>query len=94
MPWKTSVDVLKKIAGDAVGGMDITNGAAPLPIHYKDIVYFRRFKASMQQRKRMSAITLIVMGLGIGLFLKNVKLGLVIGLVLGLLAGGLLSSRK
>ncbi len=48
----------------------------------------------MQQRKRMSAITLIVMGLGIGLFLKNVKLGLVIGLVLGLLAGGLLSSRK
>ena len=68
--------------------------AVPWMIHYKDIVYFRRFKASMQQRKRISALTLIVMGLGIGLFLKNVKIGLIIGLVLGLLAGGLLSSRK
>ncbi len=45
------------------------------------------------QRRRMTAIMLIVIGLSAGLFLKNIKIGLIIGLVLGLLSGGLLSGR-
>jgi F0F1-type ATP synthase assembly protein I len=46
----------------------------------------------MQPRKRIGFVTLIILGLGIGIFLKNVKIGLIVGLMLGLLAGGLLSS--
>lgn len=38
-------------------------------------------------------ITLIVLGLGIGFLLKNVRIGLIIGLMLGLLAGSL-ATRK
>ncbi|MES2005350.1 MAG: hypothetical protein V4450_12595 [Bacteroidota bacterium] len=45
----------------------------------------------MQPRKRIGIVTIILIGLGIGLFLKNVKIGLIIGLMLGLLAGGLIS---
>jgi hypothetical protein len=48
----------------------------------------------MYQRKRMTAIMLIVLGLATGIFLKNVKIGLIIGLLLGLLSGGLLTGRK
>lgn len=50
----------------------------------------------MQPRKRIGIVTIILLGLGIGLFLKNVKIGLIVGLMLGLLAGGLISggSRK
>ncbi|MBV9987107.1 MAG: hypothetical protein JO301_05480 [Chitinophagaceae bacterium] len=47
----------------------------------------------MQQRRRMSVITILVLALGIGFLLKNVRIGLIIGLVLGLLAGSL-STRK
>ncbi len=46
----------------------------------------------MQPRKRIGIVTIILIGLGIGFFIKNVKVGLVIGLVLGLLAGGMMSS--
>jgi hypothetical protein len=46
----------------------------------------------MQQRKRMGIFTILLIGLGIGFFIKNVKIGLVLGLALGLMAGGLLSS--
>ncbi len=45
----------------------------------------------MQPRKRIGIATLLLIGLGIGFFIKNVKIGLVIGLMLGLLAGGLIS---
>jgi len=45
----------------------------------------------MQQRKRIGIVTILLIGLGIGLFIKNVKIGLVIGLMLGLLAGGMIS---
>ena len=45
----------------------------------------------MQPRKRISVITIILIGLAIGFFIKNVKIGLIIGLGLGLLAGGMLS---
>lgn len=46
----------------------------------------------MQPRKRIGFVTLVLLGLGIGIFLKNVKIGLIVGLMLGLLAGGLLRS--
>ncbi len=46
----------------------------------------------MQPRKRIGIVTILLIGLGIGFFIKNVKIGLVIGLMLGLLAGGLISS--
>ncbi len=46
----------------------------------------------MQPRKRIGIVTIILIGLGIGFFIKNVKVGLIIGLMLGLLAGGMLSS--
>ncbi len=45
----------------------------------------------MQPRKRIGFVTLVLIGLGIGIFLKNVKIGLIVGLMLGLLAGGLLT---
>jgi hypothetical protein len=45
-------------------------------------------------RKKIGAVTLILFAIGIGLLLKNVKIGLVIGLAIGLLAGGLLSNNK
>jgi hypothetical protein len=44
----------------------------------------------MQQRKGIGIVTILLIGLGIGFFIKNVKVGLVIGLMLGLLAGGLI----
>lgn len=37
---------------------------------------------------------LIVLGIASGIFLKNVKIGLIIGLALGLLSGGLFSSGE
>jgi uncharacterized membrane protein (UPF0136 family) len=46
----------------------------------------------MQPRKRIGIATLLIIGLAIGFFIKNVKIGLVIGLMLGLLAGGMMSS--
>lgn len=45
----------------------------------------------MQPRKRIGIVTIILIGLAIGFFIKNVKLGLIIGLGLGLLAGGMIS---
>ena len=44
--------------------------------------------------KRIGAFTIILIALGIGLLLKNVKLGLIIGLGLGLMAGGIMSNHK
>lgn len=48
----------------------------------------------MQPRKRIGIVTIILIGLGIGFFIKNVKIGLIIGLTLGLLAGGLINSGR
>ena len=48
----------------------------------------------MQPRKKISFFLLVIIGVAIGLFLKNVKAGLLIGLALGSLGGGLLSSRS
>jgi uncharacterized membrane protein (UPF0136 family) len=47
----------------------------------------------MQPRKKISFFMLVIIGVVIGLFLKNVKVGLLIGLALGLLGGGLLNSK-
>jgi hypothetical protein len=49
---------------------------------------------SSTPRKRIGIFTLILIALGIGLLIKNVKLGLIIGLGLGLMAGGLMSKHK
>lgn len=48
----------------------------------------------MQPRKKISFFMLVIIGVVVGLFLKNVKIGLLIGLVLGLLGGGLLNSKS
>ncbi len=48
----------------------------------------------MQPRKRIGIVTVILIGLAIGFFIKNVKIGLIIGLGLGLMAGGLLRGGK
>ena len=45
----------------------------------------------MQQRKKIGFATLLLIGLAIGFFIKNVKIGLIVGLMLGLLAGGMIS---
>ena len=44
-------------------------------------------------RKRISFVTLIIIGLLIGLAIKRVGLGLIIGIVLGLLASGMISKK-
>ena len=46
------------------------------------------------KRREVSIWLLVILGVGIGLIIKNVKLGLIVGLVIGLLAGGLASGRK
>jgi hypothetical protein len=40
-------------------------------------------------RRNMSIFTILVIGLGLGWLIKNVKIGLIIGLVLGLLMSGI-----
>ncbi|NCI49757.1 hypothetical protein GWC95_07480 [Sediminibacterium roseum] len=44
----------------------------------------------MQPRRKIGFATLVLIGLGIGLLLKNVKIGLIIGLFLGICAGTVL----
>jgi len=48
----------------------------------------------MRKRKKIGAVTIIIIALLIGEFLRNVKLGLILGLVFGFLASGLLSSKR
>ena len=48
---------------------------------------------SVQSRRRIGIGTLIIIGVVLGFFIKNVKIGLIIGLLLGLLAGSI-SSKK
>jgi hypothetical protein len=42
-----------------------------------------------QKRRKVSLWFLIALGIGIGLFIKSVKIGLIIGLILGIVATGL-----
>lgn len=48
----------------------------------------------MHPRRKIGVTTIILIGLGLGFLIKNVKVGLIIGLAIGLLAGGLLSGRR
>jgi hypothetical protein len=48
----------------------------------------------MQSRRKISIFMILLLGLGLGFLLKNVKIGLIIGLMLGLLAGGLIGRKK
>jgi hypothetical protein len=48
----------------------------------------------MQSRRKLGVITILILGLGLGFLIKNVKIGLIIGLMLGLLAGGLIGGRR
>lgn len=40
-------------------------------------------------RRKISLFTLILIGVGLGILIKNIKIGLVIGLVMGFLISGL-----
>jgi uncharacterized membrane protein (UPF0136 family) len=48
----------------------------------------------MKQRRGISFFMLLVIGLGIGWMLKNVKIGLIIGIVMGLLLTGFVNPSK
>ena len=48
---------------------------------------------SMNQRKLITVVALVLVGLFIGEKIKMVKIGLVMGLILGLLGGSLLSNK-
>ncbi len=52
-----------------------------------------REKRPDQTRAYMSFATVVIIGLVLGIFFKNVRLGLIIGLVLGLLGSSLLRRR-
>jgi hypothetical protein len=45
-------------------------------------------------RRNMSIFTILLLGLGLGWLIKNVKIGLIIGLVLGLLISGIGTKSK
>jgi len=45
-------------------------------------------------RRNVSIFTLLVIGLGVGYLIKNVKIGLIIGLVIGLLISGIGTRSK
>jgi hypothetical protein len=47
----------------------------------------------MQSRRTIGIWTLVLIGLAIGFFIKNVRVGLLIGLVIGLLTIGLVAGR-
>lgn len=47
----------------------------------------------MNQRKLITVVALVLVGLFIGTRIKMVKIGLVMGLILGLLGGSLLSNK-
>ena len=45
-------------------------------------------------RREITIWFLVILGLGIGFAIKNVKAGLIVGAIIGLLAGGLASGRR
>ena len=42
----------------------------------------------------MSIFTLLVIGLGVGYLIKNVKIGIILGLIIGLLISGIGTKSK
>lgn len=47
----------------------------------------------MKQRRQIGIFTIVIIGVGLGLLIKNVRIGLLIGLGLGLFAGSLIRNR-
>jgi hypothetical protein len=45
-------------------------------------------------RRNVSILTLLVIGLGIGYLIKNVKIGIILGLVIGVLISGIGTRSK
>jgi hypothetical protein len=45
-------------------------------------------------RRNVSIFTLLVIGLGVGYLIKNVKIGLILGLIIGLLISGIGTRSK
>jgi uncharacterized membrane protein (UPF0136 family) len=45
-------------------------------------------------RRNMSMLTLLIIGLGLGYMIKNVKIGLILGLLIGLLISGIGTRSK
>jgi hypothetical protein len=45
-------------------------------------------------RRNVSILTLLIIGLGVGYLIKNVKIGLILGLVIGLLISGIGTRSK
>jgi len=45
-------------------------------------------------RRNMSIFTLLIIGLGVGYLIKNVKIGIILGLVIGLLISGIGTKSK
>jgi uncharacterized membrane protein (UPF0136 family) len=48
----------------------------------------------MHPRKKIGIGTLLIIGITLGYFFKNVEIGLLIGLAIGLLSGSLLNNKK
>ncbi len=45
-------------------------------------------------RRNVSIFTLLIIGLGVGYLIKNVKIGIIIGLIIGLLISGIGTRSK
>jgi len=45
-------------------------------------------------RRNLSIFTLLIIGLGIGYLIKNVKIGIILGLIIGLLISGIGTRSK
>jgi uncharacterized membrane protein (UPF0136 family) len=45
-------------------------------------------------RRNVSILTLLIIGLGVGYLIKNVKIGLILGLIIGLLISGIGTRSK
>jgi hypothetical protein len=45
-------------------------------------------------RRNVSIFTLLVIGLGVGYLIKNVKIGIILGLIIGLLISGIGTRSK
>ena len=48
----------------------------------------------MYSRRNIAIAVLVIVSFAIGIFMKNIRLGLVVGLLLGLLMGGLAKLKK
>lgn len=45
-------------------------------------------------RRNVSILTLLIIGLGVGYLIKNVKIGLILGLIIGILISGVGTRSK